>query len=76
MGGMKKNGFKGGRESGNIGFKGGGSPIKFPKFCSDGICNNANSLPESQKPAFLTFRKFRFSRVSLDVLLYFTKSGC
>ena len=29
-GAMKKNGFKGGRESGNIGFKGGGSPIKFP----------------------------------------------
>ena len=29
-GGHEKNGFKGGRESGNIGFKGGGSPIKFP----------------------------------------------
>ena len=29
-GGHEKNGFKGGRESGNIRFKGGGSPIKFP----------------------------------------------
>ena len=28
------------------------------KFCSDGICNNANSLPVCQKPAFPTFRKF------------------
>ena len=28
--GHEKNGFKGGRESGNIGFKGGGSPMKFP----------------------------------------------
>ena len=27
------------------------------KFCSDGICNNANSQPECQKPAFLTFKK-------------------
>ena len=27
------------------------------KFCSDGICNNANSQPECQKTAFLTFKK-------------------
>ena len=26
------------------------------KFCSDGICYNANSLQECQKPAFLTTR--------------------
>ena len=32
-------------------------------FCSDGVGDNAKSLPESQKPALLTFKnKFRFSR--------------
>ena len=38
-----------------------GSPKHFFKFCIDGICNDANSLPEYQKPVFLTSRKFRFS---------------
>ena len=43
----------------NVGYKGeGGSPIKSFKFCGDNICNNANSLPGCQKPAFLTFRNF------------------
>ena len=36
--------------------KGEGGSKEF-KFCSDGICNNANSQPECQKPAFLTFKK-------------------
>lgn len=32
-------------------------------FCSYGVGDNAKSLPESQKPALLTFKnKFRFSR--------------
>ena len=32
-------------------------------FCNDGVGDNAKSLPESQKPALLTFKnKFRFSR--------------
>ena len=35
--------------------KGGSPKISF-KFCSDGICKKAKSLPECQKPAFLTFR--------------------
>ena len=34
--------------------KGEGGSKEF-KFCSDGICNNANSQPECQKPAFLTY---------------------
>ena len=43
------------------------------KFSSDGICNNANCLPECQKPVFLTFRKFRFFRESMppDPLIYY-----
>ena len=54
-----------------------GSPIKSFKFCGDYICNNANSLPECQKPAFLTFRKFRFSRGSVppDPLLNYAPKG-
>ena len=54
-----------------------GSPKKSFKFCSDGICNNTNSLPECQKPAFLTFRKFRFSQGSMppDPLLYYAPKG-
>ena len=42
------------------------------KFSSDSICNNANSLPVCQKPAFLTLRKFRFSRGSMPLDLYFS----
>ena len=30
------------------------------KFRSEGICNNANSLPECQKLAYLMFRKIKF----------------
>ena len=33
-----------------------GSPKNFFQFCIDGICNDTNSLPEYQKPVFLTFR--------------------
>ena len=43
------------------------------KFCSYGICNNANScLPECQKPAFLTFRKVQIfpGSISPDPLMY------
>ena len=47
----KKKALKGrGSVAKNIGFKGGGLQKNSPKFCSDGICNNANNLPESQKP--------------------------
>jgi len=30
------------------------------KFYNEGICNNANSLPECQKPACLMFIKIKF----------------
>ena len=48
-----------------------GSPKHFFKFCIDGICNDANSLPECQKPVFLTSRKFRFSLGSMPPPPYF-----
>ena len=75
-GAWKENGFKGGSKEKIMGCKG-GSPKKSFKFCSDGICNNGNSLPECQKPAFLTFRKFKFSQGSmpLDPLLYYEPKG-
>ena len=38
----------------------GGVTKKSLKFCSDDICNYANSPPEYQKLAFLIFRNFRF----------------
>ena len=58
-GGHEKNyGFKGGSKEKGLGLKGGGSLKNSFKFCSDSICNNANSLPECQKTAVLTFRKF------------------
>ena len=45
-GGMKKLALKGGsKDKKNIGFRGGSLKNSF-KFSSDGICNNANSLPE------------------------------
>ena len=72
----KKNiALKGGGGENTVGLKG-GSPTKFLKFCRDGICNNVNSLPECQKPAFLTFRKFKFSGGSmlLDLLCYAQKA--
>ena len=71
---MKKNmAFKGEIKRKNGGLKR-GSPQKNPfKFCSAGICNNANNLPECQKAVFLTFRKFIFSGGSmpLDPPLYY-----
>ena len=59
----KKYGFKGGVRRKILGLKwgggGGGREKKTFKFCSDGICNNGNSLPDCQiKSASLTFRKF------------------
>lgn len=58
-----------------MGFEGGGGVMRKAlgvkgeslknsfNFCSDGVGDNAKSLPESQKPALLTFKnKFRFSR--------------
>ena len=65
----------GGGKKNTVGLKG-GSPTKFLKFCRDGICNNVNSLPECQKPAFLTFRKFKFSGGSMlpDLLCYAQKA--
>ena len=42
------------------------------KFCSDGICNNANSQPECQKTAFLTLKKVQIvsGKHALGPLLY------
>ena len=59
-GGMPKNmALKGGSGKKIMGVKGGGShQINSFKFCSDGICDNTNDLPECQKPACLMFRKF------------------
>ena len=58
-GGLKKYGLKGGIKRKHIVFKGGVTK-KSLKFCSDDICNYANSPPEYQKLAFLIFRNFRF----------------
>ena len=67
---MKRNmAFKGEVKRKNSGLKEGSPPKKPFKFCSAAICNNANSLPECQKAAFLTFRKF------LDPLLYYATKG-
>ena len=59
-GSAKKYGFKGGVRRKILGLKWGGvTKKKTFKFCSDGICNNGNSLPDCQiKSASLTFRKF------------------
>ena len=48
-----------------------GSPKYFFRLCIDGICNDANSLPEYQKPVFLTSRKFRFSLGNMPPAPYF-----
>ena len=57
----KKYGFKGGRRK-TLRVKGESLKNSF-NFCSDGVGDNAKSLPESQKSALLTFKnKFRFSR--------------
>lgn len=58
---MPKNmALKAGRRK-TLGVKG-QSLTNFFNFCSDGIGDNATSLPESQQPAFLTFKnKFRSS---------------
>ena len=74
-GGHEKNmALKGGGQKNIVGLKG-GLPKNSLKFCSDDICNNVNSPPECQKPAFLTFRKFKFSRGSMlsDPLLYYAQ---
>ena len=52
----KKYGSKGGGPTKIMGVNRGGHQINSFKFCSDGICDNANNLPECQKPAFLVFR--------------------
>ena len=58
---MKKYGLKGGIKRKHIVFKGGVTK-KSLTFCTDDICNYANSPPECQKLAFLIFRNFRFSQ--------------
>ena len=65
--------FKGEIKRKNGGLKRGSPQKNLFKFCSAGICNNANNLPECQKAAFLTFRKFIFSGGSmpLDPPLYY-----
>ena len=70
----KKYGFnRGGKGKEILGVEGGCHQRNSFKFCSDGICNNANNLPECQKPVFQTFRKFRFSLGSMPPgsLLYY-----
>ena len=54
---------KGGARQKILGVRGGGCHQRNSfKFCSDGICDNANNLPESQKLAVLMFSlKFMFS---------------
>ena len=47
---MKKKWLHGGGEEKNIGCKRGGVTKNSFKFCNDGICNCANSLPQCQKP--------------------------
>ena len=68
---MKKYCLKGGIKRKHIGFKGGVTKNSL-KFCGDDICNYANSPPECQKLAFLTFTNLRFSQRSLppDSLAY------
>ena len=76
--GHEKNyGFKGEVKRKNGGLKGGSPPQKTFKFCSASFCNNANSLPECQKAAFLAFREFKFSGGSMppDPLLYYAPKG-
>ena len=61
---MPKKCLQRGCQAKNIGCKGGGGGHQRNsfKFCSDGICDNANNLPESQKLAVLMFSlKFMFS---------------
>ena len=48
----------------NIGFKG-GSPKIFFKFCGDGISNNANKLPDCQKPVFVLSLFLSFRRLEV-----------
>ena len=56
---------------------GGGHQRNSFKFCSDTVYDNANNLPEYQIPAFLMFRKFRFSRGSIppDLPLYYAQKS-
>ena len=73
---MKKLALKGGSKGKKYWVQRGVIKYAF-KFSSDGVCNNANCLPECQKPAFLAFRKFRFFRESMppDPLLYYASKG-
>ena len=58
----QKYGFKGRGAGKKLWIKSGGHQKNSFKFCSDSICDKANNQPECQKPAFVIFRKFRFSR--------------
>ena len=61
-----------------LGVRGGGGHQRNSfKFCSDTVCDNANNLPEYQIPAFLMFRKFRFSLGSIppDLPLYYAQKS-
>ena len=63
--------------TGNKMLGGGGHQRNSFKFCSDTVYDNANNLPEYQIPAFLMFRKFRFSRGSIppDLPLYYAQKS-
>jgi len=60
-GGMPKNMASKGGGKKNWGKRGDHQKNSF-KFCRDSICDNANNLPECQKPAFVIFTKFRLSQ--------------
>ena len=47
-----------------LGLKGGHGKIFF-KFCSDSICNNANSLPDCQNPVFVLSLFLSFRRLEV-----------
>ena len=64
----KKMPSKGGARQKILGVRGGGGGHQRNsfKFCSDGICDNANNLPKAQKLAVLMFSlKFMFSAGSI-----------
>lgn len=72
MGAMKKNTtLKRGLKEKNREFEGGVTKKSLQ------ICTNANTLPECQKPAFLTFRKFKYSWESMppDPPPYYVPKG-
>lgn len=67
---VKKYGFKGGDRWKILGEKGGGSLKKILKFCNDGICNNANSLPCPKTSVYSDFNRKACRRIPLSLRLW------